>query len=83
MDVSDTGLYFAALFRSPSLKMSATSAIFHWWEILPVSRDVVNMEVRWGATSSAISCIPVALLVTSYQVHRLCLHCLLVEWLAI
>ena len=41
------------LFLSPFLKMGATRAIFHWLEILPVSRDVMDMEVRWGATPSA------------------------------
>ena len=35
--------------------MDATRAVFHWWEILPVSRNVVNMEMRWGATSYANS----------------------------
>ena len=53
MDVSNTSLQFAALFLSPFLTMGATRAVLHWWGILPVSRDVVNLEVRWGATSSA------------------------------
>ena len=58
MDVNDTGLSIVALFLSPFLKMDATRVVFYWWRILPVSRYVVNMEVRWGlwgATSSANS----------------------------
>ena len=43
MDVSDTGLYLAAL--SPFLKMGATRMVVHWSGILPVSTNVVNMEV--------------------------------------
>ena len=50
MNISDT-----ALFLSYFLKMDATRMVFHWSGILPVSRDVVNMEVRWAATSSANS----------------------------
>ena len=71
MDVSDTGLQLAALFLSSFLKMGVTRAVFHWWGILPVFRHVVDMAVRWGATSSANS---LALLVKSYEVHWLCLY---------
>ena len=44
----------AALFLSPFLKMDATRVVLHWWGILPISRDAVNM-MRWGVTSSANS----------------------------
>ena len=55
MDVSDTGLQLAALFLSPFLEMGTTKVVFCWWGILPIFKNVVNMEVRWGAKSSANS----------------------------